>query len=79
MSEDARRLRHLLLEVAPRPVPEELTAELRWRDLGVDSLDLLDLVVRCEDEFGVELPDAVVARLHGPAALLAQLSGQLPG
>ncbi len=46
-----------------------------WRDLGVDSLDLLDLVVRCEDEFGVELPDAVVVRCAGPTALLDHLAG----
>lgn len=32
-----------------------------WRDLGVDSLDLLVLVTIVEDEFGVALSDATVA------------------
>ena len=75
MRDKASRLRDLLLVVCPHPLPEQLTGEVGWRDLGIDSLDLLDLVVRCEDEFGIELSDAVVVRVTGPAALLNHLGG----
>lgn len=39
------------------------------RDLGIASLDLLELVVRCEARFGVELPDAASDRARTAAAL----------
>ena len=31
-------------------------------DLGADSLDVVDLVMSCEDEFGVGIPDEAVVR-----------------
>ena len=33
-------------------------------DLGADSLDLVDLLMSIEDEFGVESPDEEVENLH---------------
>ena len=33
----------------------ELTAETTFESLGADSLDLMDLVMSFEDEFGVEI------------------------
>ena len=33
-------------------------------DLGADSLDLVDLLMSIEDEFGVEIPDEEVENLH---------------
>lgn len=32
------------------------TADLR-RDLGADSLDIVELIMAAEEEFGVEIPD----------------------
>ena len=32
--------------------------------LGADSLDLVDLLMSIEDEFGVEIPDEEVENLH---------------
>jgi len=34
----------------------ELTSEL-VNDLGINSLELADLVTECEDEFGIEIDD----------------------
>jgi acyl carrier protein len=50
------RLRALITRVAKRDVN---TADLdtRWRDLGIDSLDLLAIVLDCEREFAVTIPD----------------------
>jgi acyl carrier protein len=36
----------------------EVTANARFiEDLGADSLDLVELVMRFEEEFGIEIPD----------------------
>lgn len=51
----------------------EVVAGASWRALRIDSLDLLDLIVRCEEETGVALPDAVVAGLRGPDDLIRYL------
>lgn len=32
-------------------------------DLGADSLDVVDLVMNIEEEFGVEIPDEAVANI----------------
>lgn len=41
---------------------EEITFEsVITDDLGADSLDVVDLVMRLEDEFGVEIPDEAMA------------------
>ncbi len=35
----------------------EITEETSFKDdLGADSLDLFELVMRCEEEFGIEFP-----------------------
>ena len=44
--------------------PEEITLESDFvQDLGADSLDLVDLVMSIEDEFGVEVPDEAIEGL----------------
>ena len=36
---------------------DEITEETSFKDdLGADSLDLFELVMRCEEEYGVEFP-----------------------
>jgi acyl carrier protein len=48
------RLKNILVEeLSLNPDDVTLTAELA-NDLGVNSLELADLVLVCEDEFGVE-------------------------
>ena len=36
---------------------QELTKESSFKDLGIDSLDLVDLVFELEEEIGVEFQD----------------------
>ena len=45
--------------------PESVTYDSSITDdLGADSLDVVDLVMTFEDEFGVEIPDDAVETIH---------------
>ena len=37
--------------------PDVITAEASFKDLGADSLDLMDLVMTFEEFFGIEISD----------------------
>lgn len=41
-----------------------------WRELGIDSLDRLDLALRCEEDLEVKIPDSRLARFEGPRDLV---------
>ena len=39
--------------------PEEITAETNfYEDLSADSLDMVELALACEEEFGIEIADS---------------------
>ncbi|MBQ7717979.1 MAG: acyl carrier protein [Clostridia bacterium] len=38
--------------------PSEITEETTFEDLGVDSLDSVEIMMEMEDEFGVEIKPA---------------------
>lgn len=43
---------------------EEVTPEAKLQDdLGADSLDCVELVMRLEDDFGIEIPDEEVDKV----------------
>ncbi len=42
-------------------------------DLGADSLDVVDLVMSIEDEFGVEIPDEEVENIKTVGALVSYI------
>ena len=51
---------------------EKVTPEKAFLDdLGVDSLDILELVMAAEEEFGVEIPDHVVETIITVKDLIA--------
>ena len=44
--------------------PEEVTADARLEaDLGINSLELAELALRCDEEFEVEIDDEDIHRL----------------
>jgi 1-acyl-sn-glycerol-3-phosphate acyltransferase len=49
------------------------------RDLGISSLERVELLLRLERKFGVRLPEATVASAETPADLVAALSRATPG
>jgi acyl carrier protein len=51
------RVRKLMVELWGVETTRLERPTLLARDLGVDSLDLVEMVMAMEDEFGVEIPD----------------------
>lgn len=43
---------------------DEVTLETHLEDLGFDSLDMIDIVMDIEDEFGVEVPDEALEKFE---------------
>ena len=63
MSETAERVKKIVVEhlgVEPEKVTEEASF---IDDLGADSLDIVELVMAFEEEFGVEIPDVAAEKI----------------
>ena len=53
----------------------ELTAETTFESLGADSLDLMDLVMSFEDEFGVEIDTEAISDLTTVGSVVTYIEG----
>src|SRR5262249_49246758 len=62
---------------ARRPVAPQASLD---RDLGIGSLERVELLLRLEQEFGIRLPDAVMAEAGSPRDLARAIrdAGPLP-
>ncbi|MCX4904257.1 acyl carrier protein [Streptomyces sp. NBC_00878] len=59
--------------------PDELTRTARFKDdLGLDSLDLVELVSAMEDELGVPVTDEVALSLTSLGDVIAYVDSQCP-
>lgn len=51
------KLKNIIVEQLAIDNPDAITEEANFKDdLGVDSLDLFELVMALEEEYGVEIP-----------------------
>ncbi|XP_005998538.1 acyl carrier protein, mitochondrial [Latimeria chalumnae] len=51
--------------------PEKLVASSHFmKDLGLDSLDQVEIIMAMEDEFGFEIPDADAEKLMSPREIV---------
>merc|ERR1711976_945539 len=58
----------LVLKLYDKIDPEKLTLESHFmNDLGLDSLDQVEIIMAMEDEFGFEIPDGDAEKLMCPA------------
>ena len=57
--------------------PEKITLESQIKkDLGADSLDILQLLMRVEDDYGIVIPDQELAGFSTVADVVAFLDKQ---
>jgi NADH dehydrogenase (ubiquinone) 1 alpha/beta subcomplex 1 len=55
--------------------PIQLTVDSHFiKDLGLDSLDHVEIVMAMEDEFGFEIPDTDAERLQRPADIIQYIA-----
>ena len=55
----------------------EITADTRFKeDLEVDSLDLFELVMALEEEFGVEIPSEDLDKITTVGAVISYIEGK---
>ncbi|KAG5899013.1 Acyl carrier protein, partial [Gonioctena quinquepunctata] len=61
----------LVLNLYDKITPEKLTLNSHFiNDLGLDSLDHVEVIMAIEDEFGFEIPDADAEKLLKPADIV---------
>ncbi|XP_018328994.1 acyl carrier protein, mitochondrial isoform X1 [Agrilus planipennis] len=61
----------LVLKLYDKITPEKLSLESHFiNDLGLDSLDHVEVIMAMEDEFGFEIPDVDAEKLLRPADIV---------
>lgn len=57
MNETQERLVAIFREVMDYPEDKEISLDATFKDLGIDSMDLVEVVFAIESEFEIEIPD----------------------
>ena len=70
MFEEVRTILSRQLRVAPEKVT--LDAQIK-KDLGADSVDILQLLMRLEDDYGIVIPDQELAKFETVGDVVAFL------
>ena len=60
-----------ILEQTQRLEPGRATAESTFEELGIDSLDGINIAFALENEFGVEIPDSALPELRSVKDIVA--------
>lgn len=79
MSEDIlSRVRKVTVEELSVKEEEVLESSSFQDDLGADSLDVVELVMALEDEFGIEIPDDEVGEIKTVGAAVEYIEKSCP-
>uniref|UniRef100_A0A4W5Q4Z4 Acyl carrier protein n=1 Tax=Hucho hucho TaxID=62062 RepID=A0A4W5Q4Z4_9TELE len=54
--------------------PQLATSSHFLKDLGLDSLDQVEIIMAMEDEFGFEIPDAEAEKLMSPQDIVQYIA-----
>ncbi|KAK3520800.1 hypothetical protein QTP70_032373 [Hemibagrus guttatus] len=66
-----------VLKLYDKIKPETLqTSSHFMKDLGLDSLDQVEIIMAMEDEFGFEIPDAEAEKLMTPAEVVQYIASK---
>ncbi len=66
-------LQKLIAEHLSVDVKEVLPDSHMADDLGGDSLDMVELMMSCEEKYGIEIPDEVAETLYTPQKMFDYL------
>ena len=76
MSQTLEGLAAIVNDVAGTPI-EDITADKAFvDDLDIDSLSMVEVVMACEDKFGVSIPDGEVKNLRTVGDAVAYIDAQ---
>jgi len=60
--------------------PEKITPEAKFvEDLGADSLDVVELIMKFEEEFGIEIPDEDAEKIQTVGDVIKYLQEKVGG
>lgn len=65
MKEIKKAIAHIITEVTGKVINQDME-RLSWRELGIDSLDLLDIITRCEVQFQIKITDSEASKMFTP-------------
>lgn len=58
--------------------PEEINEDTGFEDLGADSVDLVELAMNLEEEFGIdEMGEEAIATIHNVGDLVSYIRNQI--
>lgn len=60
--EVSKKVKELVVDITGNPY-DKVTLDTKLRDLDLDSLEYVEVIVQIEDEFGVEIVDQVASSL----------------
>ncbi|NP_001279718.1 acyl carrier protein, mitochondrial [Callorhinchus milii] len=64
-----------VLKLYDKVNPDKLSVESHFmKDLGLDSLDQVEIIMAMEDEFGFEIPDAEAEKLMSPQEIVTYIA-----
>lgn len=57
--------------------PAEVTMETSFKDMEIDSLDAVELIMSLEEEFEISISDEDAARFHDMPGLIAYIAEKI--
>lgn len=79
MDDELTRRVITIIAQTQRVPPETVTAESTFDELGVDSLDGVNLLFAVEEEFNINIPDEDARQIRGVPEMVAGIRKLLAG